>query len=1007
MNYFTTILLLFFLSLKINAQNTNLSRLQYMEFKWKYSSIGNTNLYYPENYDSSLSRLFSQFKDVHAFIEDTLQISIPKNLNIIIYSSEYQLNQSNIGFTKIQLFPEIRMDYIPNKIILFLEVNDKKTIETYETKLIYQCLCYRLYSDDLNELASSWKESKYAEDFIKALASYLSEGWSFDNELRWQENLMAKSQKTFQDLLLKDGVLTYKSLLNYIQVNYGKQFISVILSQIQRGRSFNKSTQELFKKQQWELEQDCLVFYVTQFLNNLSKNQKQLIKISQKVLIPNILIINNQSIVYWKMDKYAHRLCTYNLVDEREKTILKIPFILNGKKDQTPKIFRISSSENEFILFYWLKGKYYKHSLNLRILDKPILSKKIWLRDIDAVTNFQWLESRNMGLFIASKSGMYNLYSLTKSGLNQLSFTNSDKQNLLLINTTNGTNIVFETNQKNKDFNNYNNHEKLDSVYHIIFWSIEGILNRNWTDTLYGFELYLNNNDKMISSNDENYPSLINLENKKESKLIDLNDTSSIYTTKNRIVDYIKIGQELLLIEQSGTGLEFSKINIANLSKKKSLLFMKYKEPIKNDTHIEESTSKKIWEVDSLEMTLYRDSLEKAKYYNPNSSKKYKWNFANKQSSLGLNNAILINRYQPYMAQQGQFHQAGLGALAMSTYSDIFENYVIDIAYRLPIQYKGSDYFIRIAYKEKRLDWHLTFWRHAERTVLHFNSDWFFRGGKYVPQYVNQKSFYTELKLSYPLNALQSIGLDLAWKQDHNYYLALDTFSLHFPDTIYRNLFARASYFLDKKNYILPDIYKGWRSTVFGEYHINMNEGLTFAHLGVDLRFYQPLVKNISWSSRLQAATSFGNTLGILYSLGGNLQQIEPLVDSSVNFSPLDHYTYISFAEGMRGFRQNTRFGRSFFIINTEIRIPIMNTFFNYYSAWTIMNNLKVVPYLDIGNAYSYSTTVKNKPIIYDYGLGLHSRLFNYSFRVDFSLLSERSKNYNYPVITLSLGENF
>ena len=109
----------------------------------------------------------------------------------------------------------------------------------------------------------------------------------------------------------------------------------------------------------------------------------------------------------------------------------------------------------------------------------------------------------------------------------------------------------------------------------------------------------------------------------------------------------------------------------------------------------------------------------------------------------------------------------------------------------------------------------------------------------------------------------------------------------------------------------------------------------------------------------------------------------------------------------MRGFIQNTRFGNSFAVVNTELRWPLFRYFSQYPVESKFLASFQMVAFADAGTAWTgpnpYSiensfnkrevsqkpitVIIENQrePIIFGYGLGLRAELFGYFVRYDWS----------------------
>ncbi len=205
------------------------------------------------------------------------------------------------------------------------------------------------------------------------------------------------------------------------------------------------------------------------------------------------------------------------------------------------------------------------------------------------------------------------------------------------------------------------------------------------------------------------------------------------------------------------------------------------------------------------------------------------------------------------------------------------------------------------------------------------------------------------------------------------------------------------------------NLYNGTRFKVFSELFKQVNKTkTTMVVLGLDLRNYLKIHREIIWANRIAASTSFGDQK-IIYYMGGvdNEFLTGPEYDNSTNIDNTQNYAYQAIATNMRGFTQNIRNGNSFAVINSELRVPIFKYLISRPIKSDLLRNLQIVGFGDIGTAWNgkspYSgnniintkviqnnplvitLTTQRDPIIAGYGWGLRSRLFGYFVRADWA----------------------
>ena len=197
--------------------------------------------------------------------------------------------------------------------------------------------------------------------------------------------------------------------------------------------------------------------------------------------------------------------------------------------------------------------------------------------------------------------------------------------------------------------------------------------------------------------------------------------------------------------------------------------------------------------------------------------------------------------------------------------------------------------------------------------------------------------------------------------------------------------------------------------------------------IGLDARNYKRIHHSIIWANRLAFSTSFGNQK-LLYYMGGVDAWLTPKFNQDIDVSTIDNYSYQTLANNMRGFNQNIRNGNSFFLINTEIRIPLFKYLLKRPITSDVINNFQILTFLDFGTAWTGNSpfasnnqinyeVIENGPVtitldrqkdpfIAGFGFGVRSRLFGYFLRADWAWGLE--DGYILPnILYISLGLDF
>jgi hypothetical protein len=413
---------------------------------------------------------------------------------------------------------------------------------------------------------------------------------------------------------------------------------------------------------------------------------------------------------------------------------------------------------------------------------------------------------------------------------------------------------------------------------------------------------------------------------------------------------------------------------------------------------------------------------------------KYRLSFKPDFFSIKLDNSVLFSQYQSIASNGGQYVNPSLGALTTISLNEMMEDYRITAGFQLPINVSGSAYFLQYQNFRHRLDWGVLFLRDQDKETLPVG---------YVDQnnqlaLVQDQLFKTvtnmvESDFSYPLDRVHSIRFHTSIRQDKLVEKATDTLSLSYPlsnTNTYTSL-SRLEYVFD--NTISPaiNILNGTRFKFYGEYMQSLNgPNKSCYNLGLDIRNYQKLYKNLILANRLAYAHSDGNS-EVEYLVGGVDNWISPKQAAGASQAPDPNYGFQAMSTPLRGYEQYARTGNNFAVLNTELRLPVLTTFMKKPIQSSLLKNLQLVAFMDIGSAwkgfipdvgnsgatYSYPTLGSNTGnnnvyvqftvpagVALGYGGGLRTSIFGYFIRLDEGWSIDTPKK---PVTYFSLGTDF
>jgi len=321
-----------------------------------------------------------------------------------------------------------------------------------------------------------------------------------------------------------------------------------------------------------------------------------------------------------------------------------------------------------------------------------------------------------------------------------------------------------------------------------------------------------------------------------------------------------------------------------------------------------------------------------------------------------------------------------LSLLSKVNFSDIFENYRIEIGVRIPLTFNGFDCYFVLDDRKGKLDKKYSFYRRSRIDDFNLVDT---SNGNTLPVKGRNLKYLAQFELKYPIDRYRSVRGQAAIQSDRVAIIATEINSLAVPIFIRTKAWLRGEYVFDNavemslnfrkgtrfKAYL--DIFKPFEIETNPNFRLNLDGGLT-ANIGFDYRRYFSLDNKTIFAVRVAGATSLGQQK-LLYSLGGVENGIFAQTNTTIPLPQTGEFAYQTLAAPLRGFGNNIRNGNSFTVINAELRIPVIR----YLAGRTRSNflrTLQIVPFFDLGTAWhGLSPFSKDNPLntsIIDRGIG-------------------------------------
>lgn len=1136
-------LLLFLSFCFIGNAQTNLevfgqNRIQYKRFDWKYYDAEHFKIY---NYDRSgreLARYVAEQaeQDISA-IEKKLGGLFPEKLDIILYNSYDDYQQSNIGLnSELQLQsdnPAGQVKLVGDKLVIYFTGTHgdlKKQLRHGMSQVVMERL---MFGENIREMVRNAVLLDLPPWVTDGYVDYVVDGWTSEDDNNWKNTILAKPKVYFNEIATNNSHLGGKAFWKYISVKYGDNNVKNLLYLTQSRSSLDKGLELTIHQTMKQVSDSLIHYYKDRYL--FEEQVFQPMDTSFKLTtipvpddesrIKSITVSprgGDVAYVKWKFGEYQvilEKTTMVNGVAKRESSVLLSGGVKNYKETDDPDYPLLSWNNTGFKLGIIFKNR---DRLRLKVYNSikgKVEAFKVPPKRFERITGFTFMEDDDMIILSAIKAGQSDLFEyrlkggrtnqitddawddvapifvsggarkgvlflsnrpqpflnikplpneLPIGGMNAFFYNSTTKSYTLLQLTDNKKgslnqaipygpdNFAFLSNQSGVN-NRYvvmfgRNTKNEDSAYSVPMTNFSrNILYQQYNpasgkiaDVIQiqdKFEVFFHKIELPAPDGDAKVakPAIISFidgvaprrKNTTGGSSNPLNLMSKDESVKEEDAFTVKSGNDLQneFVQRGSVqngdsakvapGPESEKLaEMLSLNKPADSTSVSNKNATDDEGHLTGNSLAVREETLNGKRILYVDST-----FIGMRSKKYYLTFKPDFFGIRADNSVLFNRYQSVSNNFGSYTNPAIAGMLTASLSDKMEDYRFTAGLRIPVNFSGYTTYFRFENFRRRVDWSVLFLRQETKYNLGIN----------VPQLQQQFivpfkaiSTFVQGSMNYPVSKVESFRLDFGLRQDRAIAKAVEPIGLVLPNTDQYWALSRGEFVHDDTRNPAMNIWNGFRYKLFAEYMYRISSNNKYAlpngevddnktkalyNVGLDFRFYQKIYKNFIGAIRFSGAHS-GGSQQIMYMLGGVDNAINPQQGNASPPSSKNDYAFQALETNLRGYDQNARNGNTFALMNAELRFPIFTTLSHNAVKSTILRNLQLVAFSDIGTAWEgfipnaasfdrfYRVTLQGQSagavqvnipnfndngIAIGYGAGLRTLLFGYFTRVDYS----------------------
>lgn len=307
-----------------------------------------------------------------------------------------------------------------------------------------------------------------------------------------------------------------------------------------------------------------------------------------------------------------------------------------------------------------------------------------------------------------------------------------------------------------------------------------------------------------------------------------------------------------------------------------------------------------------------------------------------------LSNAFLQN-YQPYGLQSGHFNSPRLNALTAYSIYDIFEDYQFDIAYRLPLNLSGSEYFLSFINRKQQTDWGMSIIR-SVRPMDNTNSlPWLDEQQRPIPSYAKMKAYQLNFFVAYPLSFKHTVTNQLSLNRHTIYFPSINAYAHRFDAITQYHLINNTTFNYKRSNDRALRLNKSYFEHNCSIDLITQLPRLAYVTLGIEDRIqYKTFLSNLfTIAIDNQIGYSFGSKK-MLYRFNETENNFIRHTSDTAQWEQELPYAYQKIKYNLRGFENNIHAGHAYNLINVDLMTVEISKLLAINTGIHLVNNIKL-----------------------------------------------------------------
>lgn len=260
---------------QVNTVEFGKSRVQYKKLKWKFYQSPNFNTYVAQN-GTELGKFAAQVAEEELnSLENTIEYSLQRRANIIIYNDYNDYKASNVGLGVDWQSAGGLTKLVNNKLVIYFDGNHNNLRGQIREGIARVLTDNMLFGDDIGEFASNQALLDLPKWLTDGYVAYNAENWSTAKDDELKSAILSGNYNTFYQFAFEKPLLAGHSFWHFMAERYKPESVSYFLYLARMYKNLNAASQRITKKRFKEVLAEFMDYQGEKYSKDIRQRRNQ------------------------------------------------------------------------------------------------------------------------------------------------------------------------------------------------------------------------------------------------------------------------------------------------------------------------------------------------------------------------------------------------------------------------------------------------------------------------------------------------------------------------------------------------------------------------------------------------------------------------------------------------------------------------------------------------------------------------------------------------------------